>query len=149
MPDYIEISTGDSVHVDFDGFRTSICRRDVDQDGGFSVELQGPGEEREPLLRWDIFRKDPHYHVPASERKQIGIDTNSPEESLDFLIACFASRLPELLRQGAYPELAEKVDQSQMARVAEEVRKLTLRVPEPSSTQRIELTPEIRKLIGQ
>lgn len=149
MPEYIEIKTGESIQIDFDGFRASVCRRDVGEDGGYSIELQGPAEEREVLLRWDVFRKDPHYHVPASEAKQINIDSNSPEESLDFVIDCFATQLPAMLKRAEYADFSEKVDQSRMPGIAAEVRKATTRAPEPSSTRRFELTPEILERMGK
>ena len=150
MAEFITISTGDPVHVDFAGFRASVRRRDVGEDGGFSIELLGPEEgARQELLRFDVFRNDPHYHVPASNPKQINMTAQSPEESLGFVLDCFAKRLPELLREASFPELAAQVDPNGMGAVAERVRIATSEAPEPSSTQRVELTPEIRKLLGQ
>ncbi len=149
MADFIEISTGEPVHVDFAGFRVSIRRREVGRDGGLSIELTGPGdEEREELLRFDVFRQDPHYHVPAGNPKPESMGTDTPEASLRFVSDCLEHRLPELLRRASHPELAEKVDVGAMADVAARVRAGAAEAPEPTETRRFELTPEIKAQLG-
>ena len=150
MTEYIEIAAGEPVHVDFAGLRASVRRRDVGEDGGVSIELYGPGEEpREQLVRFDVFRRDPHYHVPSSDPKQIDMERGPFERSLEFALDSLERRLPELLRQARYPEIAEKIDPARMPEVAARVRSAAAAAPEPTQVQRIELTPEIRKALGQ
>lgn len=150
MAEYIEISTGEPVHVDFSVFRVSVRRREVGEDGGLSVELMGPdADPREELIRFDLFRKDPHYHVPASERKPTQLDGMTPEQSLGFALDCIEKKLPELLREADYAALAGQIDPAEMAAVAGRVRTAAQRAPEPTDTKRIEITPEVRKALGQ
>ena len=150
MAEFIEIAAGEPLHVDFSGLRASVRRRDVGEDGGVSIELYGPGEEpREQLIRFDVFRQDPHYHVPSSDPKQIDMQRGPFEKSLEFAIGCLEKRLPDLLREARYPEIAASVDAAQMPEVAARVRAAAGDAPEPTQVQRIELTPEVRKAMGQ
>ena len=150
VAEYIEIAAGEPVHVDFSDLRASVRRRDVGEDGGLSIELYGPGEEpREQLIRFDVFRRDPHYHVPSSDPKQIDMQRGPLEQSLEFAFDCLERRLPELLREARYPEFAEKIDPAQMPEIAARVRSAVAGAPEPTQFQRIELTPEIREAMGQ
>ncbi len=93
MPAYLEIHVGEPVEVDADlrpgRLRVSVRRREVGDDGGFTLELSGAvaGEPAE-LLRFDLFRRDPHYHVPASNPAPIDLDPARDGEPLEFAIAC-------------------------------------------------------------
>jgi len=149
MPAYLEIHVGEPVEVDAElrpgRLRVSVRRREVGDDGGFTLELSGAvaGEPAE-LLRFDLFRKDPHYHVPASNPTQIDLDPARDGEPLDFALACIRERLPELLARAKYPELARSVEASgasALADLASRVREAVKSAPEPSSSYRIELPP--------
>jgi hypothetical protein len=64
-------------------------------------------------------------------------------------VNCFEKRLPELLRQANFLDLADKIDPNEAAKVAERVRAATAAAPAPSSTRRVEITPELRKQLGE
>src|SRR5262245_16336442 len=110
MPEYLEIRVGEPVEVDAElasgRLRVRVRRREVGGDGGVSIELSGAvrGEPTE-LLRFDLFRRDPHYHVPASDPAQIDLDAARDGEPLEFALACIRQRLPELLGRADQPEL--------------------------------------------
>lgn len=150
MADFIEIATGESIRVDFADFAVEVCRRDVDADGGLTIGLAHTSEgEDQDLIRFDVFRDDPHYHAPATDPKPIKLDTQSFEESLEFVLRCLERRLPELLCRADFPDLAAQIDPSEMAGIAARVRTAAASAPEPSSTQRIELTPAMRALLDE
>ena len=148
MADFIEISAGEPVEVPCGPLVFRIRRREVGDDGGISIELCGPrdGQEAE-LLRFDLFRNDPHYHVPAGPAQPTGhIDPSS--DSLSYALDRVANELPAMLRQSDALEHAKSVEALVMAPVVAQLREAAAQAPEPSETHQIELTPEIRKLVG-
>jgi len=64
-------------------FTATVCRRDVGADGGYSVELICREPKEQPLMRFDIFRDDPHYHLPADEQKQCDFPRGDLNGSLE------------------------------------------------------------------
>src|SRR5262245_56011343 len=146
MPEYLEIHVGEPVDVDAElasgRLRVRVRRREVGGDGGVSIELSGAtrGEPAE-LLRFDLFRRDPHYHVPASAA-QIDLDAARDGDPLEFALACIRQGLPELLGRANQPELARSVEATASAALAElasRVRDAVQSAPEPSSSYRVEL----------
>jgi hypothetical protein len=150
MPSYLEIRVGEPVQVDAElrpaRLRASVRRREVGDDGGHSIELSGAlGGEPAELLRFDLFRRDPHYHVPAGDPAQIDVDRARDGEPLEFALACLRERLPALLERAKFPELAEalvEVPPAALAAFADRVRDAVKSAPEPSSSYRIELPSE-------
>jgi hypothetical protein len=149
MPASLEIRVGEPVELDAElasgRLRVRVRRREVGDDGGVSIELAGAtGGEPTELLRFDLFRRDPHYHVPASDPAQIDLDPARDGEPLEFALTCIRERLRELLDRAKSPELARAVEASAasaLADLAERVRAAVTSAPEPSSSYRIELDP--------
>jgi hypothetical protein len=141
MAETLEIRTGEPVEVTCGSLCFSIRRREVGEDGGVTIALLGPVEgQAVELLRFDLFRLAPHYHVPSSNPAQIEIDPRAGEP-LEFALSCIRDRLAELLREAGHPELARSVEGSALGAVAERLREAVRAAPEPSSVQRIELGP--------
>jgi hypothetical protein len=152
-PVRLEIRKGEPVEVDFAcgprSLRFSICRRDVGDDGGHTVALVGPlggarpGAEEavEPpeILRFDLFRRDPHYHVPSSEPKQIDIDRARDGDAVEFALAAIGTRLGDLIDRAGHSELAASLDPASLAGLAERVRAAVAAAPEPTTSYWIEL----------
>ena len=148
MADFIEISAGEPVEVPCGPLVFRIRRREVGDDGGISIALYGPrnGEEAE-LLRFDLFRKDPHYHVPAGTPQPTGrIDPAS--DTLAYALDRVANELPSMLRLADAADHAESIETLMIEPVVTQLREAAAQAPEPSETKRIELTPEIRELVG-
>jgi len=63
----LEIRKGADSALDLAGLRFVACRREIEGiDGGVTLYLRATVEGEEcDLLRFDFFRKKPHYHVPA------------------------------------------------------------------------------------
>src|SRR5262245_17160565 len=143
MPQKFLVRIGEPVEVELAGVRASVRRREVGPDGGHSLELSGPvAGERAELLRFDLFRQGPHYHVPASNPKQIDLDPARDGDPLDFVVACVRDRLAPLLEQAAFPELARAVaaqPPAALAAFAERVRAAVKDAPGPSQSYEIEV----------
>jgi hypothetical protein len=143
MPERLEIRIGEPVEVEFERLRFSVRRREVGEDGGHTIEVSGPvaGEPAE-LLRFDLFRRGPHYHVPATNPSQIDLDPVRDGDPLEFVVACLRDRLAALLAQAQFPELASSIGAlgpAALAGLAERVRAAVKAAPEPSSSYEIEL----------
>jgi hypothetical protein len=149
MAETIEISVGEPVAVELGELRFQVRRREVGSDGGVSIELYAQqASEPEELIRFDLFRDDPHYHVPATNPKPRRIDPASDGDPLEFALAGIRS-LPELLKEAGHPARATAADALDLADAAERVRAAVAGAPEPSETRSFDLTPELRKLLGQ
>ncbi|MEO2166894.1 MAG: hypothetical protein ABGY42_02010 [bacterium] len=147
MPEFIEIATGKPVEVPCGPLVFRIRRREVGDDGGISIELYGAraGEEAE-LLRFDLFRKDPHYHVPSGGNPTGHIDP--AEDALAYALDRIESKLPTMLRDSDAAEHASAIEALAMAPVVGQLRQAAAQAPDPSESRRIELTPQVRALLG-
>ena len=152
MAEYVEIGAGEAIEVAAGDLQLRVLKRTVDTDGGVSIEICGPVEgESQQLIRFDLFRGDPHYHVPSSEPKPIRLEGKSPDEAMDFALECIRERLPELLREAGYSQLAGAASAEQRTQAALRVEDAARQAPEPEPAdfQRIELTPEVRRALGE
>jgi hypothetical protein len=148
MPEFIEIATGEPIEVPCGPLCFRLRRREVGDDGGLSIELYGTrGGEESELLRFDLFRNDPHYHVPASTGKPTGrID---PErDALAWTLGRIEHDLPSLLREADAAEHASAIEGLVMAPIIGRLTEAAERAPDPSERRRVELTPHVRELIG-
>lgn len=143
MPEKLRVWIGEPVEVDLDGVRVSVRRREVGPDGGHTLEVSGTVDGgRTELLRFDLFRRGPHYHVPASNPEQIDLDPARDGDPVEFVLGCLRDRLAPLLREAHFPELARRVEAqpaAALAGFAERVRAAVKDAPEPSSSYEIEV----------
>ena len=150
MTEYVEIGVGKAIEFGAGDLNFRVLQRSVDEDGGVSIEVCAPIEGAETqLIRFDLFRGDPHYHVPSSEPKPIRLEGKSPEEAMDFALGCIRERLPELLREAGYPQFEGATSPDQRTEAAQRVAEASQQAPEPTDFQRIELTPEVRRALGE
>ena len=86
----------------------ALVKRDVGADGGPTMHVFGPvAGAREEILRFDCFRKTPHYHLGISyaDNPVVAIESQNP---LDWVLAELGHSLPDFLaRAGAPNELTE------------------------------------------
>jgi len=145
MPEKLTVWIGEPVEVDLDRVRVRVRRRELGPDGGHTLEVSGTIDgERAELLRFDLFRLGPHYHVPASNAKQIDLDPARDGEPLEFALGCLRERFAALLEQAAFPDLAREIASlppAALAGFAERVRAAVKEAPEPTSSYEIELPP--------
>tara|TARA_Y100001934_G_C11683469_1_gene464490 strand:+ start:85 stop:468 length:384 start_codon:yes stop_codon:yes gene_type:complete len=84
-------------------YRFALVNRDVGADGGPTVHVFGPvNGAREEILRFDCFRKAPHYHLGISyaENPVIAIES---EEPLAWVLTELSRRFPDLLERAGAP----------------------------------------------
>ena len=111
---------------DVGGVELHVDNRDIGADGGPSVRVYGEVDgENVQLLRFDCFRKDPHYHYdPSGKNDQRSLDKESVPDSVAWTIEQLGQNLVEMIHTAGYAEVAEGVDQTAVTQVLSEVESL-------------------------
>lgn len=101
------------------GMRMTIAHRQGlgGSDEGLTFDITTVSEEGKRILRYDCFYKNPHYHVGASGGEQAAykMKDQGVEDSVRWTLAQLKSRLPALVKQAGYEEIAGKIDQQAIA----------------------------------
>ena len=108
------------------GIELHVDDRNFGSDGGPSVRVYGEAEgENIQLLRFDCFRKDPHYHYdPSGKNDQRHLDKASVPDSVAWTIEQLRENLVEMIHTAGYNSVADNVDQAAVAQVLPEVESL-------------------------
>ena len=108
------------------GIELHVDNRDIGEDGGPSVRVYGEADgENIQLLRFDCFRKDPHYHYdPSGKNDQRHLDKASVSDSVAWTIEQLGENLVEMIHTAGYTSVAEAVDQTAVTQVLSEVESL-------------------------
>ena len=108
------------------GIELHVDDRNFGSDGGPSVRVYGEADgENIQLLRFDCFRKDPHYHYdPSGKNDQRHLDKASVPDSVAWTIEQLRENLVEMIHTAGYNSVADNVDQAAVARVLPEVESL-------------------------
>ena len=108
------------------GVELRVDNRSLGADGGPSVRVYGEADgENIQLLRFDCFRKDPHYHYdPSGKNDQRSLDKTSVPDSVAWTIEQLEQNLVEMIHTAGYAGVAEGVDQAAVAQVLPEVESL-------------------------
>ena len=111
---------------DVGGVELHVDQRNFGSDGGPSVRVYGEADgENIQLLRFDCFRKDPHYHYdPSGKNDQRSLDKTSVPDSVAWTIKQLGHNLVEMIHTAGYTSVAEQVDQAAVAQVLPEVESL-------------------------
>ena len=111
---------------DVGGVELHVDQRNFGSDGGPSVRVYGEADgENIQLLRFDCFRKDPHYHYdPSGKNDQRSLDKTSVPDSVAWTIKQLGHNLVEMIHTAGYASVAEQVDQAAVAQVLSEVESL-------------------------
>lgn len=111
---------------DVGGVELHVDNRDIGADGGPSVRVYGEVDgENVQLLRFDCFRKDPHYHYdPSGKNDQRSLDKESVPDSVAWTIEQLGQNLVEMIHTAGYAEVAEAVNQTAVTQVLSEVESL-------------------------
>lgn len=111
---------------DVGGVELHVDHRNFGSDGGPSVRVYGEADgENIQLLRFDCFRKDPHYHYdPSGKNDQRSLDKTSVPDSVAWTIKQLEHNLVEMIHTAGYASVAEQVDQAEVAQVLPEVESL-------------------------
>lgn len=111
---------------DVGGVELHVDQRNFGSDGGPSVRVYGKTDgENIQLLRFDCFRKDPHYHYdPSGKNDQRSLDKTSVPDSVAWTIEQLGHNLVEMIHTAGYGSVAEQVDQAAVIQVLPEVESL-------------------------
>jgi len=103
-----------------------VDERNFGSDGGPSVRVYGEADgDNVQLLRFDCFRKDPHYHYdPSGKNDQRALDKVSVPDSIAWTIEQLGQNLAEMIHTAGYASVAEQVDQTAVAQILPEVESL-------------------------
>ena len=108
------------------GVELHVDNRAITGDGGPSVRVYGDVDgEAVQLLRFDCFRKDPHYHYdPSGRNDQRHLDKATVPDSIGWTMEQLGNNLAEMIRTASYDAVAAGVDQAAVKAVLPEVESI-------------------------
>ena len=131
----LSIHKGPEASLECGGLRFEACRREIEGiDGG--VTLYVWSTNREPpvaLLRFDLFRKSPHYHAPAEDQADTAIEAPSGG-AIEWGLDALSTRAADFVREAGEDAIANVLDQAELAAGREELAALIDGLEEPNET---------------
>ena len=105
------------------GVELHVDNRTLGADGGPAVRVFGDVEGKAvQLLRFDCFRKNPHYHYdPSGKNDQRHLDKATVPDSIGWTIEQLGHSLAEMITTAGYNSVAVKVNQAAVTVVLPEV----------------------------
>ena len=90
----------------------------------FDVTVAGEKEEGARILRFDCFSKTPHYHVGSSSRNAArDMKAEGIEDPVRWTLDQLKTRLPSMVEEAGYEEIAKRIDQKAIAHSLSQVEK--------------------------
>jgi hypothetical protein len=110
----------DPIVIEQAGMRMTIAHRQglggSDEGLTFDITTAGPMDEGKRILRFDCFYKNPHYHVGASGEHSVhNMKDEGVEDPVRWTLEQLKSRFPSMVKQAGYEEIAEGIDQQEIA----------------------------------
>jgi hypothetical protein len=110
----------DPIVIEQAGMRMTVAHRKglggSDEGLTFDITTAGPKEEGKRILRFDCFYKNPHYHIGTSDdRSTHKMKDEGIEDSVRWTLEQLKTRLPAMVKQAGYEEIAGKIDQQAIA----------------------------------
>jgi hypothetical protein len=110
----------DSIIIEQAGMRMTVAHRQglggSDEGLTFDITTAGSEDEGKRILRFDCFYKNPHYHIGASDdRSTHKMKDKRVEDSVRWTLEQLKTRLPAMVKQAGYEEIAESIDQRAIA----------------------------------
>jgi len=111
----------DPIIIEQPGMRMTIAHRQglggSDEGLTFDITTVGTEDEGKRILRFDCFYKNPHYHVGASggESAAYKMKDEGIEDPVRWTLDQLKTRLPAMVKQAGYEEIAEEIDQQAIA----------------------------------
>ncbi len=137
----ITIATGEKINVELGGLVFGVLRRDIGDDGGHSIEIYGAADRETQVLRFDVFRKDPHYHMPPSAKGQLSLaDAGDP---MKWALEQTRENLPEMIRKAGFESLADSLDADVFKSGWTVLRDAIGKAPEPTETKEFDVDPAL------
>lgn len=117
----MENTKSDPIVIEQAGIRMTIAHRSGlggnDEGLTFDITTTGPEDPGKRILRFDCFYKNPHYHVGASggENAARKMKDEGIEDPVRWTLDQLKTRLPSMVKQAGYGEIAERIDQDAIA----------------------------------
>lgn len=111
------------------GVEFHVDNRNFGDDGGPSVRVFGEADDKNiQLLRFDCFRKNPHYHYdPSGKNDHRNLDKETVQDSVAWTIEQLGNNLSDMIKTAGYSNIAEKVDQAAVVQILPEIESLMLK----------------------
>lgn len=116
----------DPIVIETAGMRIWVDhRRGVGGDEGLTFDITVAGEEEGArILRFDCFSKTPHYHVGPSGRDAVhDMNAEGIADPVRWTLDQLKTRLPAMVTQAGYEEIAMRIDQNAIADRLSQVEK--------------------------
>ncbi len=110
-----------AIVIDQPGMRLTVEHRHGlggnDEGLTFDVTTAGTPDEGKRILRFDCFYKNPHYHVGpiGGEAGAFKMKDEGIEDTVRWTLTQLKTRLPAMMKQAGFDEIAGKVDQHAVA----------------------------------
>ncbi|MSQ26325.1 MAG: hypothetical protein EXR49_08710 [Dehalococcoidia bacterium] len=112
--------------MEIGGLHFAVYYTEAGTNGGPTIRVLGDVDgKRTELLRFDSFRKDPHYHAPASA-KQVNMTAEEAKDALGWIMTQVREHLPAWLEKAGFGEMAKGVDAAALRRGWTQVRDAAL-----------------------
>ena len=110
--------------VEVGGLRFVVMHRELKGgDGGPTIEVLGPvSGQIKQVLRFDCFRKAPHYHMPSDDQKSLMLDAKVVGNGVEWSLTQIRTHMPEMLATAGYTDLSRQVDRAALAKDWTKVR---------------------------
>ena len=100
------------------GLQVLIEARRAGGDQGVTFRVYGVDEKRNKveLLRFDCFKKNPHYHyAPMGKNEEHRFARGETPDPLEWVLAQLKSQLPKMIEHAGYAAIARATDQTLVA----------------------------------
>ena len=100
-------------------------RRGIGGDEGLTFDITVAGEEEGArILRFDCFNKTPHYHVGPSTKNPVhDMNAEGIADPVRWTLDQLRTRLPSMVTEAGYEEIAKRIDQTAIANSLSQVEK--------------------------
>lgn len=108
----------DPIIIEAAGMRIWVdYRKGIGGDEGLTFDVVTAGEnDGARILRFDCFSKTPHYHVGASEKSPAhDMIAEGIKDPVGWTLEQLKTRLPALVREAGYADIATAIDQQAIA----------------------------------
>ena len=116
----------DPIIIDAAGMRVWVDhRRGIGGDEGLTFDITVAGEEEGArILRFDCFNKTPHYHIgPAGKDSVHDMNAEGIADPVRWTLEQLKTRLPAMVTEAGYEEIAKLIDQKAIAKSLSQVEK--------------------------
>jgi hypothetical protein len=108
----------DPIIIEQAGMRMTVAHRHGlgGNDEGLTFDITMAEDKEKRILRFDCFYKNPHYHVGASGEQHVhNMKDEGIEDPVQWTLEQLKTRLPSMVKQAGYDEIAARIDQQAMA----------------------------------